>query len=80
MKKTYSKPEIVFESFTLSTNIAGDCESKIDTFKAGDCGIQFGNEVLFLTGVAGCKDPVTTDGEYGLCYDIPTPTSALFNS
>ena len=26
MKKTYAKPEIVFENFSLSTNVAAGCE------------------------------------------------------
>lgn len=80
MKKIYSKPEIAFESFTLNTNIAGDCEVKIDTFRANQCGITWGTDVLFFSGMSVCVEPVETDGENGLCYDIPTPSTALFNS
>ena len=40
MKKIYSKPEIMFDSFTLTTNIAAGCGKKIDTHVNGVCGLE----------------------------------------
>lgn len=81
MKKTYSKPEIAFESFTLNTNIAGDCGVKVEGSNAGTCGIEWAGKLLFLSGIEGCKNPVTADdGSSGFCYDVPTDASGLFNS
>ena len=80
MKKTYIKPEILFEDFTLSTNIAAGCDTKIDTTARDQCGYEFGGMVLFLTGIAGCSD-VITDGTYdGFCYHNPSNLNNLFNS
>ena len=82
MKRTYTKPEIVFEDFTLSTNIAAGCEVKIDTQAQGNCGYEFGGMVLFLNGIAGCSDEIEDDGSRfnGLCYHNPTDLNNLFNS
>lgn len=84
MKKTYSKPEIVFESFSLSQNIAAGCEVKTNTPAQSECGIDFGGYMIFLDEMTGCSDiPVTSeggDGEYnGICYHVPNGEN-LFNS
>ena len=68
MKKTYSKPEIVFESFTMSTNVAANCEV-----------VDPHDPRLYFTGVGyaftkGCEVSVSEggDGEFnGICYHIP---------
>ena len=46
MKKTYSKPEIVFENFVLSTNIAANCDVIISTADSGNCGIEWYGDFL----------------------------------
>lgn len=82
MKRAYTKPDILFEDFSLSAGIAAGCEKKIDTMYSGQCGLQFGELMLFVGGVQGCLDPVV-DGspDYnGLCYHIPNDTKNLFNS
>ena len=51
MKKLYSKPEIIFESFTLSTNIAANCELKTALPSSTEaCGYQIPrqNKVIFI--------------------------------
>lgn len=84
MKKIYSKPEIMFDSFTLTTNIAAGCKHRIDTFANGSCGLFFphvGN--VFTTGVSGCNDMQVSpdDDQYGgICYHVPYEDSKLFNS
>ena len=37
MRKAYSKPQIMFEDFTLSTNIAAGCEVKTNTPSQMQC-------------------------------------------
>lgn len=87
MKKAYTKPEIVFESFSLSQNIAAGCEEKTNTPAQGQCGIEFGAEILFLdTAGSLCTDKIKNvggDGEYnGLCYHVFSNNGEynLFNS
>ena len=92
MKKTYAKPYIAFESFVLSTNIAGDCEPPYFTLiSKNTCGIPeavtFPGEtplVLFDTGVGNtsdCTAPGSGNELYnGLCYDNPSDNNNLFNS
>lgn len=89
MKKAYSKPEIVFENFSLSQNIAGDCEVKTNTPARGQCGIEFGPFVVFLdTATSQCTGDGRVledggDGEYnGICYHVFSGKGEynLFNS
>ena len=86
MKKTYTKPEILFEGFSMSTNIAGDCEKPYVTGATRDiCGIpaDFGPDVLFSLGVDGtkCNASGNLNGEYnGLCYHNPSDANNMFNS
>lgn len=81
MKKKYIKPEIMFESFTLSTNIAGDCTQPNSLQSENVCGLDFGGDIIFLTGVTGCELQFETDdGSSGVCYHNPYATSLLFNS
>ena len=83
MKKTYSKPEIMFEDFTLSVNIAGDCEIRTNTPSRNVCSYTVNDEFLgplnlFITGVGACIDK--NDGDYnGVCYHVPQGDN-LFNS
>lgn len=81
MKKAYSKPEIAFEDFTLSTAIAGDCGTTTNTPSAQQCGVDMGGSVVFTTGVTGCQTQIEDGGMGdGLCYHVPSAGSALFNS
>ena len=87
MKKTYTKPEISFESFLMSTNIAGDCEVKTQTKGNLDCGMKIeGYGVVFVSQMTGCVKLPTLgstvdDAQYdGICYHVPVETKTLFNS
>lgn len=85
MKKTYQKPEIMFEDFSLSTNIAGDCEGPhVHNPAKGSCGIPGSNgTILFSSSISDCNfDWMAFFGDdyNGLCYHVPTETSNLFNS
>ena len=77
MKKTYTKPEIMFEDFTLSTNIASGCEVKTRTPSENQCGVNASGINVFIEGMTGCEGfPVPDngggDGEFGnICYHVP---------
>ena len=83
MKKEYSKPQIMFENFALSTSIAATCEVINSTPTLNSCsyidlrdptGLQ-----VFMTGIGGCTRK-EDDGEYnGICYHNPSDNN-LFNS
>lgn len=85
MKKTYSKPDIAFESFSLATSIAGNCEVKTDTKGGGECGYPMDQVgVIFLIEmIGGCQVKITEEqsSRYnGFCYHVPTENNNLFNS
>lgn len=85
MKKVYAKPEIVFENFSLSTNIAANCEIPVRTFNAGGCGYAYegGNGETMFTAQAGtnvCNIPVNDDESNGYCYHTPVEGNNMFNS
>ncbi len=85
MKKTYSKPEIEFESFTMSTNIAAGCENIFGLYARGTCGIPTSapGMTIFNTAASGSDCSVSGgDGEEygGLCYHVPIAGENLFNS
>lgn len=82
MKKAYTKPELYFEDFMLSSNIAGTC-GQFDFGKAtsGDfntCGFEFyGVGVVFNNGTCALT---TQDSDFNsLCYFTASP-EAIFNS
>lgn len=79
MKKTYEAPEILFESFSLSTSISAGCEFKNGLLTEGECGYQTRGGVIFVEGVNGCKytEPDTNDS---LCYHVPNEYANIFNS
>ncbi|MBQ9762193.1 MAG: hypothetical protein IJV82_03850 [Oscillospiraceae bacterium] len=84
MKKTYSKPDIAFESFSLSMNISavGGCSTIVKGFANGNCGVNFGGRMVFMTNVEGCQKKVE-DGSPAanyLCYHVPTEGKTVFNS
>ena len=82
MRKIYSKPEIIFESFSMSTNIAGDCsEPYVKNPSKGSCGIATSSgQRIFVDKSTGCDYP-DDDGLYNnLCYDVPMGYEGLFNS
>lgn len=83
MKKAYSKPDIFFEDFSLSTNIAAGCEEK-PFGNTGDCGVKWSKGVfIFTESISGCNHKVTdgADREYNsLCYHNPESSYNVFYS
>ena len=85
MKKVYTKPEIIFENFALSSNIAGGCEVRTNTPSQGNCAyiVNAGPVTfnIFLSDMQGICTTTEADGDYnGICYHVPTETNNLFNS
>lgn len=81
MKKPYSEPDIVFESFSLSTNIAAGCEEKPYNY-TDTCGVLWGKKTIFLQEMNGCASKIENeDPSYNkLCYHVPIDTYNVFYS
>ena len=79
MKKRYTKPDIVFESFSLSSSIAS-CDVKIENSTGGLCGLQMDDAFLFVIGVTGCELHVEDGGFNRICYHVPFGEKNMFNS
>lgn len=81
MKKTYCKPQISFEDFELSANIAAKCAISVGPDDLQHCAYEIpGIGKLFLRTYSECEYKLRTDGEFGLCYHIPMERNSLFNS
>lgn len=82
MKKAYHQPDIVFESFSLCTSIAGGGCLKTAAATPGTCALDLDGINIFVDGVQAC-DWKITDGspEFNyLCYHVPTGDNNLFQS
>lgn len=78
MKKTYSKPQIVFDSFELSQSIAGACEAITNQAK-GSCPLHDKESDMTLFAGKECEFiPPTTKDE--ICYDVPYENYNVFSS
>ena len=86
MKKTYQKPVILIENFSLNTSIAGDCEKPFSGHAQFICAIPddsgtgmtiFGSSVDSNCVAEGNGDKAMYDG---FCYHIPSASNQLFNS
>lgn len=83
MKKTYSQPDIVFESFSLATSITAQCAFQTNLQTQGTCFVQFGAFRVFTTEVSGCVDngiAIPGDEFNGFCYHVPTNGTNIFMS
>lgn len=85
MKKIYSKPDIIFEAFSLSTSIASGCDSIVGSPSKDACGITSADgTILFSTSVSACNfkwdELYGVDDYNGFCYHNPTDSNNLFNS
>ena len=82
MKKSYTEPQIVFESFALNSSIAQTCAFNVTTQYNGVGEVMFGNRAVFVNGINACKVKVE-DGSplfNGLCYHVPVAQNSIFNS
>lgn len=81
MKKTYEKPEIAFDDFTLSNTIAASCENYNNLPSLGQCGYRnaYGMNIFYSAGMSGCEDAKLPD-IIGISYDLAVAANGLFNS
>jgi hypothetical protein len=80
MRKTYSKPDIHFDNFALSTNVAANCEFQTPLPRADECGIPYFNWIVFQSELQGCNK-ISESGIWdSMCYHQPTETNNLFTS
>ncbi len=81
MKKSYVKPQVLFEDFQLSANIAAGCGYRInhaDTINTL-CTYDMTDEKVFNTILAGgCT--TTPPEDDSICYHNPTSQTKLFTS
>lgn len=78
MKKTYNKPQIVFESFEINTSIAAGCMYLTDTKSDSNSCSYTDNGVTIFTGENACgMDDTTADA---FCQHVPTDAYVIFNS
>lgn len=85
MKKSYVKPQVYFENFQLSANIAGNCGTQIDKTRAHHTNVDscayedaaFGK--IFLSKQI-CGDTPQDEILSNVCYDNPSDTMRLFAS
>ena len=60
MKRNYTKPQIAFDDFTLTTNIAAGCGRIVDNPTNGTCGVPWTgifsgyDYMLFNSVTSGC--------------------------
>jgi hypothetical protein len=81
MKKTYSKPDIFFEDFSLSTNIAAGCELFPTDYIGDTFVVEFGGNILLSAG-PHCTSAIQ-DGKNefnNLCYHVPFEDFNVFMS
>ena len=89
MRKAYSKPEIIFEDFTLSTNIAAGCEI-ITNYAVYECQYEVGrgsNKKNVFAAEYNCDysqgvqyEADGTPSYNGVCYHVPIESNNLFTS
>ena len=81
MKKQYKKPLVLFDNFSLSTNIAAGCGVSTN-FGVDQCGYQFTvGIVIFTQANNGCEKKISPGENYnGICYHNPSDTNNLYSS
>lgn len=85
MKRKYSSPDILFESFSLNESIASansNCSRNITNAYSNVCGLQYGEKTIFTIAASGCQVKIQDGSPMfdGLCYHIPVGSNKLFNS
>ena len=80
MKKSYVKPQVYFESFQLSANIAAGCtpDFKVN-YNVESCAWSDGVETIFVSSECSLKGNELEDAGK-ICYNIPFANSKFFSS
>ncbi len=83
MKSKYTKPQIMFEDFSLSVSIA-NCEVTTSLHYRGTCGLKYAWYTLFDSSLGDvCNrdfSSVSTPYDDSLCYHNPSESYNLFSS
>ena len=81
MKKKYTKPQIIFESVSVSSSIAGDCDTIITNIARETCPMETrSGHFVFVSDLSACSTH-EPDGIYdNICYHVPYEAYNLFNS
>ena len=84
MKKVYTAPDVFYEDFSITTNIASACEEKTNAAK-WECGYElYPGFNIFTSSIANCTAGFDVEGEgsdaswNGLCYHVPVDDYNLF--
>ena len=87
MKKEYTKPGIIIESFEISQNISAGCGAipgktvggKVNTSQVGVCGWQDNGSLnIIWVDDSKCTTGTPADSEiYGFCYNNPDGTTIM---
>lgn len=92
MKKAYRKPDIMFESYSLSANIAGNCYSnnlhtentncmQSATFANGESCVYYDNGYAVFTQSGGGCETCPQNDKYGnLCYHVSEGAAGIMFS
>lgn len=87
MKRTYERPDIFFEEFSLSCSIAGTCDKIVGNPAQGTCALLgSGGVAVFTDTISACDFTPEGMGQPGddkwdgFCYHVPTEAFNLFNS
>lgn len=78
MRKPYNKPEISFENFAMSTNIAGTCDDGFQTNSSTVDSCEYNHNGMIVFGTSNGTCIIKTDEK--TCYDVPTAGVVLFSS
>ena len=76
MKKAYVKPQVYFESFQLSANIAGNCGTAVH--HSEECTLIEGVGSIFAAN--SCDFTVGDDGNSNFCHHNPDAATRVFAS
>ena len=80
-KKTYATPQIVFESFQLTANIAGNCNTRPSITDETTWGYNDNGWIVFQNSAVCIDGRIGPDDNYnGLCYHVPTGNMSVFTS
>ena len=80
MKKKYQTPQILFESFTLSSSVAAGCGVISKPSAAYVCPVEdpeFGFTIFSDTNVCDYTSPDAYDR---VCYNVPLENNSVFTS
>lgn len=80
MKKNYVKPQIIFESFELSSSIAAGCALLSTPQAEYVCPVtdpEFGYTIFSSGGICDYSAPGDNDQ---ICYDVPLAGTNVFES